>query len=393
MGFLSKIFKRENIPKKRSGVYITCPTDFLRYCSSGYTRLSEHPDIMAAVDYVANIIGVMPIHLLSDTKNGKVRIENELSRKVDISPSRYTVRKTFMSKIAADMLLYGNSFVLPHYNGQILTDLEPLPFSAVSLLPDISGYGYSIWYKDRVFSPDEMLHFVYRPNATECWRGNGIEIALRGLVDLIDQSRTTAKALAEAPTPSVIINYEGEAEKMTTSDGRNEIEEQFLKQIRSGKPWMIPAELIQVTQLKPLTLSDLAISDNIELSKKSICSLLGTPAFVLNAGTYSQDEYNSLIRSGVLSLARSIEQELTKKLLISPNWHFVFSSKGMYAYSRSETASVVSQMVDRAILTRNEARVELGYMPMDGLDELAILENYIPFAKIGEQKKLQGGEE
>ena len=95
----------------------------------------------------------------------------------------------------------------------------------------------------------------------------------------------------------------------------------------------------------------------------------------------------------MLPIARTIEQELTKKLLINPNWYFRFNSRSMYSYSRSETATVVSAMVDRAIITRNEARHELGYMPKDGLDELAILENYIPFAKIGEQKKLQGGDE
>jgi len=45
--------------------------------------------------------------------------------------------------------------------------------------------------------------------------------------------------------------------------------------------------------------------------------------------------------------------------------------------------------VDRAIIDRNEARDALGYDPRDGLSELAILENYIPYAKIGEQKKLE----
>ncbi len=46
-------------------------------------------------------------------------------------------------------------------------------------------------------------------------------------------------------------------------------------------------------------------------------------------------------------------------------------------------------LVDRAIIDRNEARDALGYDPRDGLSELAILENYIPYAKIGEQKKLE----
>ena len=354
--------------------------------------MSEHPEIQATVSYVSDIIGVMPIHLLNNTKSGDERIINELSRKIDISPSKYMVRKQLIAKIVSDMLLFGNSFILPHYEGQILTDLEPLPFHNVAMIPNASGYGYKLQVGNRIFEHDEILHFVHRPNSTYPWKGNGIEVSVKQILNVIDQSRATAQSLAESPTPSVIINYEGESEQMTTKEGRNKIENQFMEQIENGKPWMIPAELIKVTELKPLTLKDLAIADNIKLSKQSICSILGVPAFVLGVGTYSQDEYNSFIRSYVLPIARAIEQELTKKLLINPNWYFRFNSRSMYSYSRSETASVVSAMVDRAIITRNEARHELGYMPKDGLDELAILENYIPFAKIGEQKKLQGGE-
>jgi hypothetical protein len=46
-------------------------------------------------------------------------------------------------------------------------------------------------------------------------------------------------------------------------------------------------------------------------------------------------------------------------------------------------------LVDRAFVDRNEERDALGYDPREGLSELAILENYIPYSKIGEQKKLE----
>ena len=55
-------------------------------CPSGYTRLSDAPEVAAAVWRISDMIASMTIHLMENAKNGDVRVKDELARKVDVAP-------------------------------------------------------------------------------------------------------------------------------------------------------------------------------------------------------------------------------------------------------------------------------------------------------------------
>ena len=63
----------------------------------------------------------------------------------------------------------------------------------------------------------------------------------------------------------------------------------------------------------------------------------------------------------------------------------------MLDWDLQQITSVFTAMGDRGWVTGNEARDRINLEPKEGLDELKVLENYIPADMSGNQSKLIGG--
>lgn len=380
-------------PTSSAAAWLCSADAYKMLCCGEYTRLRDCPEVRMCVHIYADMISSMTLHLMRNTALGDVRIVNQLSRKLDIEPNRYVTRKVWMYNIVYTMLTDGdgNQVTYPRYAADgMLDELIPVRPSQVSYMDTADGY--TIRINGQVFAPDELLHFRINPDPERPYIGTGYRAVLKDVAKGLRQANATKKALMEAPTPSIIVKVDGLTEEFASVEGRKKLAAQYLDSSESGQPWFIPAEMFSVEQIKPLTLNDLAIAKSLELDKRTVAGIFGVPAYMVGVGNYDKAEHNAFVTTRIMPMAREIEQELTRKLLYSPDLYWRFNPRSLYAYDIGEIINAGAQMVDRMALRRNEWRDWAGFGPDEEMQELLALENYIPADRLGDQAKLIGGD-
>lgn len=381
--------KRAYKQKRDSTTQVGLILDGGDICCPGYTSLDRNPEVMTACRKIASLIGSATIYLMSNTEQGDVRIVNELSRAIDIEPMPNMTRSTWMEAIIMNLLLYGrgNSIVVPHTHNGLLQSLEPISASRVSFQPE--GYReYKVLIDGKERSPQSVMHFVHNPDPVYMWKGRGTHVSLRDIADNLKQATHTEKAfMASEYKPSIIVKVDALTDEFSSPAGRQKLIESYVKPASLGEPWLIPAEQFAVEQVKPLTLADLAIADTVQINKRAIASIMGVPPFVLGVGDYNKDEWNAFIQGTIMTLAKSIAAEMTKKLIISPSWYLTFNVWSLLDFDLRTVSDVLLSGADRGYVNGDEWRDRMHMSPA-GLTEYKILENYIPYADSGNQKKL-----
>lgn len=366
-------------------------------CVPGYVTLDKCPEILTAARWIATLVGSITIHLMNNTDRGDVRIVNELSRVIDINPMPNMIRSTWMESIVMTMLLYGrgNAIVLPHTHKGYLQSLEPVAASRVTLMAKVNSYrDYEVWIDGHPKRPSSVLHFVHNPDKTYPWKGAGVTVSLAEVAQNLRQAQKTKNAFMSSNwKPSIIVKVDALTDEFSSPKGREKLLESYVKPATEGDPWLIPAQQFEVEQVRPLTLADLAINDSVKIDKETVASIFGIPPFLLGVGEYNRDAWNNFIQNVIRPIAISIQQEMTKKLILNPKWYLKFNVRSLMDWDIVSLYNVYGGLSDKGIVDGNEVRDIIGMSPRDGLDELRILENYIPTNMIGNQKKLIQGDE
>ena len=354
---------------------------------SGYTKLSDSPEVVTAINTVADLVSNMSIQLMKNSEKGDTRVKNELSRLVDIAPNAYQTRKSFIFWIVKSMMINGDAVVMPLTRNGEVKELRPLPASKIRFYHDAEDeFDYVIKYKNKDYAPQDLLHFVLNPDENLSFMGTSYRVNLNDVTHNLRQASATKRSFMSSEyMPSLVMMVDSDAD--LDEDEREKFEEKYLKRKDKNKPLLLPDGLVKFETIKPLTLEDLAIHESVRVDKETVASILGIPSFVLGVGTYSKDEWNNFINTKIMSIAQIIQQTLNK-LIVEPDMYFTFNPRSLYNYSLVEQVNAITALVKVNTLRRNEGRNWLGLAPDEEMDDLIVLENYLLQQDLSKQGKL-----
>lgn len=359
----------------------------------GYHRLIDAPEVAACINRISAILSSATVYLMENQKLGDVRIHDGMSRLVDIEPwPGVMTRSLWMDWIFSTMLGEGdgNACVLPEIEDGKFSRLLPMP-GAVPL-PIGDGDDYYISWRGRSYHSTEVLHYRLFADPQCPWKGRGYRVQLRHVVDALSNSDSIKKSLTSPdykPPLCVFVNSDTD---FTEESRRDKFRNQYLADAKDGKPWILPADLVKIEQVKPLTLADLAIKDTVELDKRTVASIFGAPPHFVGIGNYDAKAHNGFVRTDIIHMATVFEQETTQKLLENPKRYYKISRRRLYDYDLKTLIDIDNSMADRGYLNGDEVREDADRDPI-GLTERRVLENFIPIDMAGKQKKLTQEEE
>lgn len=389
--------KQDKAAPNTRGVVFAPSSLFDQMCTGGgFVQVSKVPEVMTLAYRIASILASGTIYLMNATPEGDKRIINELSRRFDIEPERNMTRTDWMQAIVMNLLLYGNgnSIVVPHTYGGYLQGLEPISAERVSFAAMPGSYrDYRVLIDGVPKDPANLVHFRDNPDPHYLWKGQGILTTLKTVLDNLAQAEKTENAFLKSEyKPTVIIRVDSDAEELSSPSQRTKFINDYIKTANAGEPWMIPSDMFEVQQIKPMSISDLAINESLTINKKAVAAMFGAPAFMLGVGEYNSKEWNTFIQTRIMGLAKMLMQELTNKLIIRPEWYLKMNVWSFLDYDLKTVSDVLLAGSDRGFVNGDEWRDRMNLAPA-GLTDYRVLENYIPWDMAGMQSKLQGGGE
>jgi HK97 family phage portal protein len=352
----------------------------------------ESSAVYGCVDLIGATVASLPIYTMQKVSGALKQVSTELQFYLNEDPNVDLTGYTLKFGIVQNLLLKGEAFLLPIYQGGRLAGIRLLRHEWVAVWEDSDAVlTYQVTQPGQPLINLRAWQIVHiRQYTVDGIRGvSPITYAREVIGTSIAADQHQGAFMTNGGTPRGVLSL---ATTIRDKDRIKNLRDQFDEQVRglnAGKT----AVLTEGAEYKTIQLSnaDLQFIESQKFSTEQICRIFRVPPSMVGfyvgtqTGTNAEQDALRFVRQCLAPMCANIENELTKKLGGS-YWLKFDLNEWMRGDSTARTQRIVS-LINAGVMTQNEGRKEEG-LPYYGpeADELKQPLNLAPIGDVNNGK-------
>lgn len=300
-------------------------------------------------------------------KGMKVKSLNTL---LNYAPNPYQSAQEFRVNIITDFVLEGNIFI--YYDGVYLYHL---PAASMDVDPDPKTFVKQYTYNKIVtFKPSEIIH-IKDLSSRSIYRGDSrLKAAARNITIMYKMQEFQEQFFANGAVSSLIITSDNTLSQAAKDKTIQNWMQKYSARNGARKPMILDSGLKPYGSIID-SFKEMDFDTSIKTHDTKILKALGVPPILLDGGNNANITpnlrlfYLETVLPIILKITSAFERYFGYD--ISP----ITSTVSALQPEMKDIASFHSTLVNAGIITPNEAREELRYTKIDGLDEVRIPRN------------------
>jgi HK97 family phage portal protein len=352
----------------------------------------ESSAVYGCVDLIGATVASLPIYTMQKVSGALKQVSTELQFYLNEDPNVDLTGYTLKFGIVQNLLLKGEAFLLPIYQGGRLAGIRLLRHEWVAVWEDSDAVlTYQVTQPGQPLINLRAWQIVHiRQYTVDGIRGvSPITYAREVIGTSIAADQHQGAFMTNGGTPRGVLSL---ATTIRDKDRIKNLRDQFDEQVRglnAGKT----AVLTEGAEYKTIQLSnaDLQFIESQKFSTEQICRIFRVPPSMVGfyvgtqTGTNAEQDALRFVRQCLAPMCANIENELTKKLG-GTYWLKFDLNEWMRGDSTARTQRIVS-LINAGVMTQNEGRKEEG-LPYYGpeADELKQPLNLAPIGDVNNGK-------
>jgi len=374
MGLFSAIFgNRPKEPKSYDGVWKMLD-GYTPHFSSWGGSIYESELIRAAIEVIATHVGKLRIEISGTAKPA-------LRNKLSLNPNEFQTWEQFNRRLTTILLIHNTAFLVPVWDryGEISGIYAPLPDRCT--IADYAGkpfLRYEFSWGQTAAVELEYCGILNR----HTYRNDFFGESNRALFPTLDLIKIQNQGIEEGVKSAASYRFMAQLMNFSKSsdiaaERKRFTEENFSRDAKGGGLLLFPNTYKDIKQIevKPWVIDD----KQMQAIKDGVFQYFNVNEDILTGKAYG-DAYAAFYESTIESLAIQYSEVLTRMLYtykeqLAGN-RVMFTANRLQFMTNADKLAVSEKLIDRGLLTLNEAREIWNLPPVDGGDRRVIRGEY-----------------